>query len=282
MSYFSQNYSHSCSKYSTFPLATSNKMYSKSGKSFKHKFQILLTKDQILSNDLSVHPRLFNFKKRLKTQTTQNPPSTSPKSSIPKSPNFIFKQPGREKSSDNRQENPPPGYYNCNYSLVLKSPTSCIFKKEPKKFPRNMTPTAINDSFDRYLPSKKQGFISFTKQVPRKENFVKELNENRFVSFENMPETCSKYKSTHVPDISKFSERKSIVKSAEFLPSYRPDYKLVKEDIGKVHEFSKYSPRKPLFEEMNQKVDERYNGNWKKKPGKKGIFKSLEKLVEVE
>ena len=257
-------------------------MYSKSGKSFKHKFQILLAKDQILSNDLSPLPRLFNFKKRLNARAIKNPQSASPKSTIPKSPNFIFKQPGRDKSIENKQENPPPGYYNCNYSLVLKSPTSCIFKKEHKKFSRNMTPTTVNDSFDRYFPSKKQTFISFTKQVPRKENFVKELNENRFVSFESMPETCSKYKKAHVPDISKFSERKSIVKSAEFLPSYQPDYKLVKEDIGKVHEFSKYSPRKPLFEEMDQRADERYNGNWQKKPGKKGIFKSLERLMDIE
>ena len=259
-------------------------MYSKSGKSFEHKFQILLAKDQILSKDPKALPRLFNFKKRLKTLSIKKPSpisQISPKSPIPKSQNFIFKQSGRDKSLEVKQESPPPGHYNCNYSLVLKSPTSCIFKKEPKKFPRYLTPTSNNDSFDRYFPSKKPSFISFSKQVPRKEHFVKELNENRFVSFESMPGTCSKYKSTHVPDISKFSERKSIVKSAEFLPSYMPDYKLVKEDLGKVHEFSKYSSRKPLFEDFELKPDD-WGTGWEKKIGKKGFFKSVERIMEIE
>jgi hypothetical protein len=225
-------------------------MYSKSGKSFEHKFQILLSKNEILSREQHPLPRVKKFNKRLKDLLVKIPQVSlipEKEEKLRKSGNFIFKASGREKPLEVKKDSPPPGYYNCNYSLILKSPTSCIFRKENKKYPRYLTPTTQNDSYERKTPSNKANMISFKKQIPRREHFVKELNENRFLSFDHMPETCSKYKSIHVPDISKFSERKSIIKSAEFLPSYKPDYRFVKEDLGKVHEFSKYLERKPLF-----------------------------------
>lgn len=243
-------------------------MYSRCGKSSKHKFQILLSKNELLSEGLSKsHKKLVPKQDFIPdTKFSERFASVEPLSKKPKL-DFMFLSRARDSSFITAYDSPPPGYYNCNYSLVQKSSCFVKFKKETvDKIRRNLTPTiSINsqpqvDSYRNIPQSNKIASSPFKKQLPRKDMFIQELNENRFLAFESLPSISTKSKKVNVPDFKKFSRRKSLIKMPKFLNSYHVNYSFVKEDLGRVLDFKKSSPRKPLFEGKEDLRD--YSVNW--------------------
>lgn len=268
-------------------------MYSRFGKFLPYQFHILLSKDQILSKPTEKETRYFNKPSSVKEENNKgsNSHSTDDKSSKTRKkkkryfyepasrkelnhkvfnnssesvkPSFIFKSQSRDEfyKAIPKTEAPPVGHYNCNYNYLEKSPKSAVFKRRKKTKSRKLIVPNTPIPFSSYVPKQKVNSISFEKQVPRDNIFVHPLNENRFLSFQNMPAVCSNFRRTSTPNISKTSGRCSILSEPKYLNSYNADYKLVKEDLGKVHQFEKVSGRKPLFDE---KIDMReYEINWK-------------------
>lgn len=238
-------------------------MYSKFGNILTYQFHILLSKEEILSpQQKKIHTDIPFLRRRTPIKTTAK--LESPIESPVKTPTkqmSMFRSQSREdfyKANLQKEIVPPVGYYNCNYDYVKKKTKSIVISKRPKsssKIPKSP------DSFSNYSPPKRVSSISFKKQIPRKNILINPLNENRFIPFDCMPTACSNFKRISTPDLSKKKGRDSFIKEPKYLNSYNPDFKLVSEDLGKVHDFNKYSERKPLFDEKNDLRN--YEVNWK-------------------
>lgn len=76
---------------------------------------------------------------------------------------------------------------------------------------------------------------------------AKDVNEKRFESYEDMPSVSGKYKRVSTPDMTKYRPRDYKYLQEEVFPTYNSSYKLVSDDLGKVSNFDKYSPRKPIL-----------------------------------
>lgn len=259
-------------------------MFSRCGKYSKHKFQILLSKDELLNEGRSRSHKKIVLKQDASPDSkfSERYASVEPLKRKAK-PDFMFLSKGRDDIIFPVYDSPPPGHYNCNYSLVQKSSSVFKFKKETvDKIRRNLTPsTNINppsqvNSYRNIAQCNKIPSVPFKKQLPRKDIFIQELNENRFLAFESLPSISTKSKKVNVPDFKKFSRRRSLIKMPKFLNSYHANYSFVKEDLGKVLDFKKSSPRKPLFQ---GKEDLRnYSVNWSS-IDKKPLFTPNEKKV---
>ena len=232
-------------------------MFSKFGKVLTYRFHILLSKDKILSptkvtrsSSLPKKPKKKALPKSILDKemgsTTTEASKSTPKASS------MFRSQSREefyKSNSVKNATPPLGYYNCKYTCVSKSPKAVIFRKRAKSSSKLIKASNTTDTFSKHVPKQKNSSISFKKQVPRSDIFKNTLNDNRFVTYNCMPEICSNFKRIPTPDISKIKGRGSLIKEPEYCNSYNPDFKLVSQDLGKVPEFSKYPDRKPLFSE---------------------------------
>lgn len=232
-------------------------MFSKFGKLLTYKFNILRQKDEILS---PIRPTRSPTKFRRKAKIQELPKTVldsmdeqSHKEGKPLAinPSSMFRSQSREdfyRTFGSKSSAPPVGYYNCNYNYVSKSPKSTVFKARQKTSSKITPAPDTSDSFIKYSPIKKTPSISFKKQTSRRDILIQEVNENRFVTYNCMPDVCSNYRKVSTPDIGKVRGRDKLIKSPEYCNSYFADSKLVHEDLGKVPEFDKYTNRKPLFE----------------------------------
>ena len=272
-------------------------MFSKFGKVLSYQFHILLSKDEILSNSKPKTKKRRKFwtpdkesasgqdnGNYLSTPTMIVPPAANEQK--PNQPSHIFRSQSRDDfyKIQSNTPTPPVGYYNCNYACVKKTPKSTVFKKRKKTAVRVKTPVDNDAHFLRYFERSHTPSISFKKQLPRNNLLIAQLNENRFVSFNKMPEVCSNFRRAGTPDIGKKSGRKDVmIDSAITLNSYNVDFSPVQEDLGKVIDFNKCSPRKPLFE---CKTDVRsYEINWKSIDKNKSVVdftKSCSKFKDLK
>jgi hypothetical protein len=226
-------------------------MFSKFGKVLSYQFHILLSKDEILSNSKTKTKKRRKFIKPEKDSLSTRDNDNSSATPELKPPSHIFRSQSRDDfyKTIGKPQGPPVGYYNCNYSCVTKSPKSAVFKKRKKTVSRIRTPVNDAPHFLTHVDRPKTPGVDFKKQLPRNNIFIAQLNENRFVSFKNMPEVCSNFRRAGTPDIGKVSARPNVlINSSISLNSYNVDFRFVKEDLGKVIDFNKCSPRKPLFE----------------------------------
>jgi hypothetical protein len=274
-------------------------MYSKFGKILTYRYHILLSKDKILSStnrrkDVGGVKRTKKFKMNSLPVTEKPEPQIKSFAEEPQSPpDALKKVPSKEMSmfrSQSREDfykvhseksaAPPVGYYNCNYSYIRKSQKSVVFRKRVKTSSR-VTQNEPLHTLSNYSPSSKVMSISFKKQTHRKDIFVKDLNDKRFENFNKMPQVCSNFKRIHTPDISRMKSRDDLMKKPEYCNSYNPEYRLVKQDLGKVYNFTKYPDRKPLFVEKTDLKD--YEINWdsvEKKKYSVNFSKSYERFKE--
>ena len=253
-------------------------MFSKFGKLLTYQFHILLSKDEILSpgkhSRTPIKPKKRSNKKEssIKTILDSEMPSAQSDTKKENPPKVMpmFRSQSREdfyRVNYSKDNVPPIGYYNYKYDYVTKSPTSVIFQKRARTASKIKPELEPSDSFMKYTPTKKNSVIAFKKQTARKNIFIKELNENRFVSYNCMPEVCSNFKRVNSPDINKLKGRENLIKEPEYCNSYDADFKLVTQDLGKVHEFSKYTQRKKLFPEKEDCRN--YEVNWESVEKKK-------------
>ena len=245
-------------------------MYSKFGKLLTYQFHILLSKDEILSpkKKPKTPMRVPSSRRRTPVKSSKDldrviAQPESNKSLSPR-PMAMFRSQSREefyRTKSSKDRAPPIGYYNCKYNYITKSSKSVKFKSGAKTSSRVSTASLPSDPFNKYTPPTRVASISFKKQIPRKDIFTNSLNENRFVPFNAMPEVCSNFKRISTPDMSRIRGRGELIKEPEYCNSYNADFKLVTEDLGRVHDFSKYTQRKPLFREKEDLRD--YEVNWK-------------------
>ena len=245
-------------------------MFSKFGNLLTYQFHILLSKDKILSPEKKTKSSI-----RIPDKHRRSPVKSinevdraiglpeSNKSLSPK-PMSMFRSQSREefyRSNSNKDRVPPVGYYNCKYNYITKSSKSVNFNPRVKTRSRVSNASQLSDPFNKYTPPTRVASVSFKKQIPRKDIFTNSLNEKRFSTVNLMPEVCSNFKKTSTPDMSRIKGRDNLIKEPEYCNSYNADFTLVTQDIGRVHDFSKYPQRKPLFQE---KEDLRsYEVNWK-------------------
>ena len=184
-------------------------------------------------------------------EETTNDPSLSAKKDLDSKKTCAFLSQSRQdfyKSTDKKVFSPPCGHYDCKYSLVYKSVRVPKFKSRPPTRSRRKVAQSFSDfgSPPEKPRAKIQGSIDFGKQVSRPSitSYTNDVNENRFLKFDDMPENYSKYKRVSTPNLKKGPERSELFKVTEHSPDYKPSYKLVTNDMGKVTRFEKYSERK--------------------------------------
>lgn len=238
-------------------------MYSKFGKVLAERFQILNHRDEILSGKVKKMkpPPVFtrNTPKPQSVDITDEssivesvkelPMQINPSQTAKKTCSFLSQS--REdfyKATDKKITSPPCGHYNCKYSLVYSSIRVPKFKGRPPTRSRRKTVQSFSDfESPPEKPRKKvKTPISFDKQISRPSitSYSNDVNEERFVKFDDMPENYSKYKRVSTPNLCKGTERNKLFPSHEHSPDYNPSFKLVTNDIGKVTKFEKYSARK--------------------------------------
>ena len=159
----------------------------------------------------------------------------------------------REKATARRDQIPPVGAYNCSFGLVEKrvlTPNMHTRPRSQSRCSRAETPERVSSSVfqSQHVPSP----IPFKKQAPRPNitSMSADVNEGRFVTFNNMPEKITKFKRVSTPDLSR-PRAKTARQSKGFEPTfntYNASYRLVQEDLGKVGiEFGKQRERQPIL-----------------------------------
>ena len=239
-------------------------MYSKFGKVLAERFQILNHRDEILSGKVKKikppptfsrnRPRIASYDiteeipiiDDSEKESSVSPPATEIKkntcSFLSQSRNDFYK------ATDHKKFSPPCGQYDCKYALVEKRIKAPKFKPRPPTKSRRKKCQSISD-FEvppEKVRTKIQSPIPFDKQQGRSvmKAYAKDVNESRFVKFDDMPEQYSKYRRVSTPNLGKGSERKKLFREVDQSPDYKPSFKLVTPDIGKVTNFEKYSSRK--------------------------------------
>ena len=255
-------------------------MYSKFGKVLAERFQILNHKDEILSGKVKkmkpppvfakihIKPSSSDLTDEILIEESINEPE-SPVSKKRKPKNsYAFVSQSRDdfyKATDKKVVSPPCNQYDCKYSLVYKSVRVPKFKPRPPTRSRRKTSQSISeyDLSPEKPKARVQSPILFDHQKSRPSitTLSKDVNENRFIKFDDMPSFYSKYKRVSTPNMSKGTERSSLFKAVEQSPDYNPSFKLVNTDLGKVTTFDKYSARK--WENHSYRDDLReYNPNY--------------------
>lgn len=265
-------------------------MYSKFGKIIAERFQILNHREEILSGKvkkikppatISPNPKLATlnlmFPKDLESSTNELTEDLQEKSIIEDQPtqkkkkskqSVAFSSQSREefyKSTDKKNVAPPCGHYDCKYSLVFKSICVPSLKMHQKTKPRNSHRriNSVKSSDKETVVNKGTSKEPFEQQISRPSitKMINGVNENRFVKFCDMTYANSKYKRPSTPNLGRGTERKPLFAVKKVSPDYNPSFKLVKEDLGKVTSFEKYSARKNLSGK-SYKDSREYNPNY--------------------
>lgn len=248
-------------------------MYSKFGKVLAERFQILKHRDEILSGKVKKIKPPPVFSTNLKLTSIDFLESNDHENSLnevteenqdrcqsedlvhchtTKQKNSVaFTSQSRTdfyKSTDKKIVAPPCGHYDCKYSLVFKSVCVPKFKPKPKTVPRRGHKRVHSSKSERneIKPKTRTFKEPFENQTSRPSitKSIKGVHEKRFIRFDDMPELCSKYKRAATPNMGKGTERGPLFKIKEASPDYKPSYKIVESDLGKVTSFDKYSARK--------------------------------------
>jgi hypothetical protein len=249
-------------------------MYSKFGKVLAERFQILHQKDEILSGKVKkIKPppavSSFHYKsipldipdETVEEESEKSLKTPSPDLIKPKNSSSFLCQSRDDfyKSTDKKIFSPAFNYYDCKYSLVYKSVRIPKFKPRPRTKSRRQNSQQISEITGCDKPKNRiQSPVPFEVQLSRPEitSLTKDVNENRFVGYQDMPKNYSKYKRVSTPSMQKTTERNELFKSNTHSPDYKPSFKLVTKDLGKVASFDKYPARK--HHSISYKNDTRY------------------------
>lgn len=183
--------------------------------------------------------------------------------------------PGRKDLSSGT-EVPDFGRYVVNYSLVEKSPIVYSIPKRKKN-----SPTVVNhDSFLstnlHQFPDGKAKGIMFQQQTSRKDitNGQPSPHDERFVSHNLIPSSCSKYSSVVGPDLAKYAERKEFYRKKEYSPDYMPNKEFVMPKLTIDIRFQSMTERKSVSDDRNAEWEKRFE-NSIKSHGRESFMKEL-------
>ncbi|CAG9314749.1 unnamed protein product [Blepharisma stoltei] len=238
-------------------------MFSKFGKICQERFQILKHREEILSGR---SPRKSPRPQAPRSKSQQLSPeklqeilrdsivSDSPQNKSPPKQSYAFMSQTRDefyKANGLKSPAPPCNHYDARYELVDKQPRKTDFRERPKTASRVRNQSKISDleNIPERPRTKLKGAIPLDKQLPRPSivKMTNDVNEKRFEHYEDMPVVLGKYKRVSTPDIAKSKPRDDKFLHEDVFPTYDTSYKLVSDDLGKVANFDKYSPRKPIL-----------------------------------
>ena len=183
--------------------------------------------------------------------------------------------PGR-KDLNPAAEVPDFGRYDINYSLVDKSP---IIYSIPKQKKNSLLPTSPDSNLSSNLyqfPESKARGIMFQQQTSRKDitDGYPSPHDERFVSHNLIPSSCSKYSSTSGPDLAKYAERKEFYRKKEYSPDYVPNKEYVLKKLAIDIRFANMTERKSISDDRNNEWEKRFE-NSIKSHGRESFIKDL-------
>jgi hypothetical protein len=233
-------------------ILTESKHYSRAGKACQLKFKILLDKEKILSKDKSVlyrtssQPVIENFKPKPLKIISDLRLVSNKKSKEKITPSAAFLSPGRTEAAKEVQSN---SEYNISYKLVHKTPVFYSMSKKETKKNKIESPESVLTPNLHLFPEemlKRQKGLKFKLMTPRKDLLIGQPSphEERFVSHNLIPKSCSKYSFVSSPRFDKYADRKEFYTKKEHSPDYRPNKEFILPRITKDIVFRATTERK--------------------------------------
>lgn len=142
-----------------------------------------------------------------------------------------------------RAGHPLPALYNCNYNLTSKrSPTANFKYRPPTQSKQRKIQVKTEPQSVAKPPTKLKLPLEFSKQLPREFRY-NEVNERRFLAFNDKPEVSSNVKRVSTPNFSRGKGHEFSIK----LCDNSSNYQLTANTTSKTVNFGKSQPRQPLL-----------------------------------
>lgn len=262
--------------------------FSRAGKASLSKYKILGDRDKILRGEkispnlpkvqsqplLSEHQLNHIVSQELESLKSVKSIQRKPESKAPHL-SAAFMSPGRKDPSPTT-EVPDFGRYDINYSLVDKTPIIYSIPKHKKNSLAPINPDSFLSSNLHQFPESKARGILFQQQTSRKDitNGYPSPHDERFVSHNLIPTSCSKYSSVSGPDLAKYAERKEIYRKKEYSPDYLPNKEFVLRKLAVDIKFENMTERKSVCDDRNNEWEKRFE-NSVKSHGRESFIKDL-------